>query len=222
VAAPWVWQRIPADGQETITMSYPQGPDAPAPRRWPAPPPLQAPPPPEAPLASPKTSGPARRSLRILGVVAIAVVSWGIGLGMGLAGAEDDNGDPGPVATSRANDREDTDEPDGSPATTTTTAAPYVPQPTDFAINVVTLEKSCFGSAGCNITYTVELSYVGQPLDPSDTWQVIYDIAGGEQTQTETIEVTGSNYSYSPESFIQTPSEGAVLTATVTMVREGP
>jgi hypothetical protein len=151
--------------------------------------------------------------------VAVAVASWGIGLGMGLTGQDDSDSaaTSPPAASASHSDDEDRDDP---PETTTTTEPP-APTPADFAVTIVTLEKSCFGSAGCNVTYTVELAYNGlRPLDPSDTWQVIYDISGGEQVKTESIEVTGDSYTYNEESFISTPNETSVLAATVTTVRE--
>lgn len=176
-------------------MTHPQGPDAPAPRSWPAPPPLTALPTetPGAPPTAPKKSGPARQSLRILGVVAIAVVSWA---SVSAWASRERGARMTPVrsphhapTTARTPTRATTHPPRQPPL------PPLRPQPADFTVNVVTIEKSCFGSAGGNITYTVELSNLGPSLDPSDTWQVIYDIAGGEQPKADTIEVTGSNYS---------------------------
>jgi hypothetical protein len=53
-------------------------------------------------------------------------------------------------------------------------AGPYKPVPTDFNNNVITLAQDCFGSAGCNVSYRVEVSYVGaQPPDPSKTFKMI-------------------------------------------------
>jgi len=166
------------------------------------------PPPPPPPSSTPP---PTRRRRRwpwvVLGVVVLVVVV------AALAGSPDEDEATSSAPTTTAPARTT------AAPTTTTTAAAYVPTPADFAITVVVLEKSCFGSAGCNVTYTIELAYLGPPLDPADTWQVVYDVTGGESVQTNTLEVTGTEYRFDEQSLTSTPSEGAELTAAATLVR---
>lgn len=91
----------------------------------------------------------------------------------------------------------------------------------DFSLKVKTLKKACFGSAGCNVTFRVELSRVGSVvLDPDKTYDLTYDITGGEDPFTNTLEITGDKYSYDDEEFISTKSSKSVLKAFITSVTE--
>jgi hypothetical protein len=84
------------------------------------------------------------------------------------------------------------------------------------------LTKECFGSAGCNITFRVRLAYddtAGQ-LDPDKTYELTYKIRGGEDPLTNTLEITGDNYSTDQEELISTPSSSTKVTAVVTDVEE--
>lgn len=104
--------------------------------------------------------------------------------------------------------------PTADPATAT---QEYAPAPGDFKLAVVEMEKKCFGSAGCLITYRVEVTYLGLILpDPSKTFTAIYDVTGGDEPQTNRFTITGSQVSVPSEEMIQTGGPGAVLTATVT------
>jgi hypothetical protein len=84
---------------------------------------------------------------------------------------------------------------------------------------VKTLSKQCFGSAGCNITYRIEVGYDGPPLDPSNTYEVVYEVRGGEDgPQVNTLTVEGDQSSVDSEESISTSSAGRKLTAVVTSV----
>lgn len=103
---------------------------------------------------------------------------------------------------------------------TTTTVAYKEPELDDFTLEVVTLSKECFGSAGCVVTYDVELTLNTVLLDPNKTYQVIYEVAGAEDgPQVNNLEVTGTSYRYDSGTVADTPSSDTVLTATVTSVR---
>ena len=39
--------------------------------------------------------------------------------------------------------------------------ATELPAPEDFEISVRVTEKQCFGSAGCNVSFTIDPTYVG-------------------------------------------------------------
>jgi hypothetical protein len=41
------------------------------------------------------------------------------------------------------------------------TAAGFTPRKSDFEIGIKILEKKCFGSAGCSVTYRIKPEYVG-------------------------------------------------------------
>jgi hypothetical protein len=85
---------------------------------------------------------------------------------------------------------------------------------------VKTLEKQCFGSAGCNVTFRIEVGYNGLPLDPATTYEVTYEVTGGEDPLINTLEVTGENASVPQEETLGTASSDAELVATVTDVSE--
>lgn len=95
------------------------------------------------------------------------------------------------------------------------------PAPTDFAISIVVLEKSCFGSAGCNVSYRIDPSYSGT-RDASNL-EVTYEVRGGEDPSinTFTIDDEGTAHFDSSE-YASTASSGAELTAKVTAVRKAP
>jgi hypothetical protein len=104
----------------------------------------------------------------------------------------------------------------------TTEATVTDPTPADFRIDVVVTSKHCFGSAGCNLEYDVDLTYAGTtPLDPDGTWTLIYEVDGGKDgPQIENLTLTGDGKATVPQDeSISTSSGSAVLTAHVTSVR---
>jgi hypothetical protein len=105
-----------------------------------------------------------------------------------------------------------------TPVAPETTEAPTFGKPklTDFKLAVKTLKKSCFGSAGCNITYRVVVTYKGPALDPATDYTVTYAVKGGDDPQTNTFTVTGTDYTYDEQEFISTPRSSSKLTAVVT------
>jgi hypothetical protein len=109
---------------------------------------------------------------------------------------------------------------------TTSAAAPaaepryHQPVPGDFKLTIKTLEKQCFGEAGCNVTFRVNLAYddsAGQ-LDPDKTYEITYRVRGGDEPLVNTLEATGDDYSRDREEFISTSSSSPHLTAKVTQV----
>lgn len=97
-----------------------------------------------------------------------------------------------------------------------------VPTAADFKVTVKILEKQCFGSAGCNITYRISPDYLGAPLDPSVTWLVTYEVSGVEDgPQVNTFEVTGDEASFDAEETASTGSSKAKLTVKVTEILRG-
>lgn len=100
-------------------------------------------------------------------------------------------------------------------------SAPAVtPRPMDFQLEVIETEKNCYGSAGCNVTYIIDPTYVGAPLDDSTSYTVIYEVTGGEAPETASFTVQGDQYQKPGEDMISTDSSATVLRATVTRVVE--
>lgn len=96
-----------------------------------------------------------------------------------------------------------------------------VPVKSDFSLAVKTLRKKCFGRAGCNIDYRIELtSNTLEDFDPDITYDVTYKVTGGDDTSINTLEVTGDSYSYDQEESLSTLSSSAKLRAVVTDVEE--
>lgn len=94
-----------------------------------------------------------------------------------------------------------------APTTTrapTTTAAPHVPTPEEFTIGIIETERSCFGTAGCLISYRIDPKYNGPPISPTATYTVVYEVRGGEDVQTKNFDLEGGSASFREES-ISTP-----------------
>jgi len=98
------------------------------------------------------------------------------------------------------------------------------PGTTDFQLSLKILKKECFGSAGCNVGFRVELQYTGSAIEPNSEWDVTYDITGAEDPYTATMTVTfdgngqPSEYSQDDGEMVQTPKSSSKLTITTTAV----
>lgn len=139
----------------------------------------------------------------------------------------------GVIASFAAGGNDATTEPTSSPSTGVETAAPaYTPPPRpaepvyreptvdDFIVEIYETEKQCFGSAGCNVTFTVDLTNLtGVPLDPAKTYELRYEVLGAEDPLLSTLDITGENYS-SYEEYVSTASESAELTVNLLDIRE--
>jgi hypothetical protein len=94
--------------------------------------------------------------------------------------------------------------------------------PNDFTLKVRILQKECFGSAGCNITFQIKVAEYGGPDDLGEQrFRVVYEVRGGEDgPQTNNLIFEGDSYSYDEEEMIQTSSSSRRLTAKVVEVVE--
>ena len=92
----------------------------------------------------------------------------------------------------------------------------YEPAIDDFELSIKTLSKECFGSAGCIIEFRMELAYlaVGR-LDPGVTYEITYEIHGGEDPYINTLTTTGDRYSTEETERINTPSADSELTVEI-------
>jgi hypothetical protein len=138
------------------------------------------------------------------------LVFLGIAIGAAAGGGGDDDGPR--VST-----------PGDTPATEDEPDANTDPQPADFQLEVVVLSQECFGSAGCNVTYELDITYLPTvPLEDDGEWTLVYEVTGGEdgpQIGSMTLRGDGS-VTYQGETFISTAAAGSPLTATVTAVRQ--
>lgn len=108
-----------------------------------------------------------------------------------------------------------------SPAQTTPpyTPPPFRAEPSDFVVDVHVLEKKCFGSAGCNVTYQIEPLYKGvTPLPSSGETTVTYEVKGAEDQIINTFTIRGTQVTFDSEERTQTKRSGDELTAEATRV----
>jgi hypothetical protein len=94
--------------------------------------------------------------------------------------------------------------------------APRALTASDVALAVKTTKKDCFGSAGCNVEYSLRLTLTHTP---GTDCEVTYDVHGLEDTQTGTLQV-GDDGKYTQDDYQagQTPKASTKLTAKVTDV----
>ena len=100
-------------------------------------------------------------------------------------------------------------------------AAAAPPPPEAFTIGITLLEKKCFGSAGCNVTFRIDPTYTG--TGSVEDVEVTYEVVGGEDPLINTFTVDSAGTASFPEQeSIQTASEGTELSVQVLSVRRAP
>jgi len=88
----------------------------------------------------------------------------------------------------------------------------------DITLTVRIKEKKCFGSAGCNVTFEVDMAMIA-PM-PDGTWELTYEVAGVEDGPLiDTIEITGDQYTVS-EQVVGTPRKSTKLTVKATDLQQ--
>lgn len=124
-----------------------------------------------------------------------------------------------------------TEVPEPTPVPTQKPAPTRTPQPVptarpltenDFTVELIILEKQCFGSAGCLITFEPMLHFEGTPgQEPraGDQYTLIYEVSGlDDGTGVFNLGIEGHNFNYNEE-VVSTPT-GADLVAVVTRLLE--
>ncbi|MEV4198496.1 hypothetical protein [Micromonospora globbae] len=180
------------------------------------------------PDAQPVGAGRKRVTGWIVGAAALVLLLCFGGCGALLAATDDgEKARPGSAALSASPTASATTAAPttAAPAPTTTPPAPLpvytTPTKNDFKLKVKVLRKQCFGSAGCNVTYRIDVTYTGDgDLDPSKTYEVTYQVKGAEDPIINTFEVTGDSASVQQEEMASTRRSGDKLTAVVTDVSE--
>ncbi len=108
-----------------------------------------------------------------------------------------------------------------------TAAAPWsppakvytVPVAEDFTLAVVELSRKCFGSAGCNVSFSIKLTNVGaHEFDPAKSYKIVYTVNGTEDPYSNNLTITGDRYSYDEEELTQVKNKSTTLTATITAI----
>lgn len=106
--------------------------------------------------------------------------------------------------------------PSGSTAQPTAAAAARyaTPAAADFKLDVKELKRQCFGSAGCNVTFTIDVTKVGGgTYDPRHEYRLIYEITGSEDPYTNNLKIMGDQYTRDDEEMVQVKSKSQKLAA---------
>lgn len=104
-----------------------------------------------------------------------------------------------------------------APTVEATTAAVVPLTASDMALTVKIKTKDCFGSAGCNVEYTIKAA-IGKDVEPQEC-EVTYDVHGLVDTQTGTLDFH-SDGTYEQDSYQsgETSSSKKKLTVKITDV----
>jgi hypothetical protein len=157
---------------------------------------------------------------------ALAIVLWSIlgvlvlVVGIGVVGALAANTAKTPTAATTTAGRPAAEQP-AAPTPAKTYPTPAL---TDFALAVKVTKKQCFGSAGCNVEFTIDLAYNGPALEPNSSWDVTFDLQGTEDSYTSTLHMTVNDtglhgtYDQDSDQLVQTKSAKTVLKPVVTSV----
>ena len=146
----------------------------------------------------------------------IAVVgAFGMGAAVVALGSTDIIGRP--AATTTMTKTAPNDESTAEAAAEPTEPTGFTPTKSDFEVGVKILEKKCFRSGGCSITYRIQPKYVGtQELPDEGTIEVSYRVTGDESgPRQNTLEIVDGQAKFDKEEFAGTRSSGTVLKAKV-------
>ena len=78
------------------------------------------------------------------------------------------------------------------PPRTTTTLRSF--SPSDFSVELVIIESDCFNTAGALVRVEHALTLTAAVPADNQRVTVIFEIHGGENVETKSIDVTGSSY----------------------------
>lgn len=91
--------------------------------------------------------------------------------------------------------------------------------PRNFKIGVRTRSKECFGSAGCLVDVQIVPDYIGRQDVSTGSWELIYELRGGEDGPViETMTLESGTFSFPEEQSLDTRSSTTLITAVVTEV----
>src|SRR4051812_30464552 len=79
-------------------------------------------------------------------------------------------------------------------------------QPSDFILTVKVTRKKCFGDAGCNVSYRIDLSTTFK-LKPGLRFLVTYEVVGmRDGPEVDNFTITGDTFSGANEEYAETAS----------------
>lgn len=104
----------------------------------------------------------------------------------------------------------------------TTAAAAKTPVPGDFALSAKIIEQTCYGEAGCAVTWLPVVVYSGPAIPDGQTWLVRYTVSGLESgTKAGSIVMGSVGAARQSEKHGRTATENATITLKVTGVDKG-
>lgn len=102
----------------------------------------------------------------------------------------------------------------------TTTAAAEKPTPADFTLTAKITEQTCYGEAGCAVTWLPEITYTGPAL--TTTWLIRYTVEGTESgTKAGTIVMGPTGPAKQSEKRGRTAAEDSKITLKITGIEPG-
>lgn len=107
----------------------------------------------------------------------------------------------------------------GSTAATTAAAASKYAEPTvaDFELTLTELSRQCFGSAGCNVQFSVNLKNVGgKAFDPGKSYRLTFNVEGTTEPYSNYVTITGDQYQRDDTMLAQVKTSKQKLTVTAT------
>lgn len=114
--------------------------------------------------------------------------------------------------------------PSKTPWAVQNTSAPqrqkHTPIAAEIKLTIKVTKKQCFGSAGCLVDFRIDkLSYIGEPMDESKSYEVIYEVTGLKDPYTNTLTLNGNGeFEYQQSEDGQTKTTSVKLAAKVTSV----
>ncbi len=94
----------------------------------------------------------------------------------------------------------------------------------DVKLSLKTIDKECFGSAGCNLQVQVQAKHAGGygTFKSPDTWLVTYEITGGEDGPViGSFEISDSSYDMNTESVSTRSSKVKLSVKVVDVEKQG-
>jgi len=116
---------------------------------------------------------------------------------------------------------DDTDASTSGSPTTAAAVGQRAPAPADFKLTAKITEQTCYGEAGCSITWQPVIVYSGPAIADGDTWLVAYKVSGLESgTKAGTIVVGSTGPAKQSEKHGRTAGENSKVKLTVTGVEK--
>lgn len=110
----------------------------------------------------------------------------------------------------------------GTPAKTSTAVGSHVPVAADFKLTAKITEQTCYGEAGCAVSFVPVVAYTGPALSPSQTWVITYQVSGIESgTKVGKLVMAGSTPAKQTDKRVRTAAEDSKITLKVTSVDKG-